>query len=141
MRLPIRVRLTAGYVAVLAAILVTLATFLVLQLGSDLQAALDRDVRQSGVHIARGYSDEGAEDFRDASRTALPGTGLAQVIGPDGRVLHRFGAPASAVPLLPVAVRAAALRGHTTIRTIHLGGDRTAFRAVALPVRRFGRAR
>ena len=45
MRLPIRVRLTAWYAVLLAAIVVALGAFVVLQLRADLQARIDRELR------------------------------------------------------------------------------------------------
>ena len=45
MKLPIRVRLTAWYAAVLAAIIVGLGAFLVLQLRADLEQTVDRQLR------------------------------------------------------------------------------------------------
>ena len=80
MRLPIRVRLTAWYAALLAHP-GRLSTFLVLQLRADLgRTRSSVEVRAGSAQIARAYAKEGAEDFRDVSRTVLPhGSSAAQV--------------------------------------------------------------
>jgi heavy metal sensor kinase len=140
-RLPIRARLTAWYAALLAAIVVALGAFLVLQLDSDLQAAVDRHVRESAVHIARAYSAEGPEDFRDASRTALAADGIAQVLEPGGRVLHTTGPLSRTVALAGADARASALRSGPHIETVQLGRHLEAYRAVVMPVRRLGSVR
>jgi heavy metal sensor kinase len=141
-RLPIRARLTAWYALLLAAIVIGLGTFLVLQLGTDLQAAVDRQVKQSAVHIGRAYIAEGPEDFRDASRTALPSDGIAQVLDPGGRVLHTSGPLSRAHALAGADARARALRtGQPHVQTVQLGKNLQAYRAVTMPVRRLGRVR
>jgi heavy metal sensor kinase len=136
-RLPIRVRLTAWYALLLAAIVVVLGVFLVLQLRADLQAAIDRDLREASGHIARGYADEGAEEFRDLSLQLLPGTGaVAQVLDPAGRVLMSHGEPAGGRPIAPVGARAEALAGRPRMLTVAVGGEQ--FRALASRMSRDG---
>jgi heavy metal sensor kinase len=136
MRLPIRARLTAWYAVLLAAIIVGLGTFIVLQLRSDLEQAVDRDLRASSVQIAQGYAYEGAEDFQDVSGTVLPqGTSAAQVIDPRGRIVLEHGEPVPG-PIGPGAARADALAGKTRLLDIQLRGHR--YRALFSPVRRGG---
>jgi heavy metal sensor kinase len=132
-RLPIRVRLTVWYAVLLAAIVVALGAFLVLQLRADLQAAIDRDVRAASAHIARGYADEGEEEFRDLSVQLLPGTGgVAQVVDPGGRVLMGHGRLAGGGPIVPAWARAEALAGRLRMLTVVVGGEQ--FRVLASPV-------
>jgi heavy metal sensor kinase len=138
-RLPIRVRLTAWYALLLTAILIGLGAFVVLQLGSDLQATVDRQVRDSAPHIAEGYAREGAEDFVDASHTALPADGLAQVLEVDGRVVHAVGALARVRPMSPPGDVAAALRGAAPISTVTVGGQE--YRVLSMSVRRLNKQR
>src|SRR5437867_271579 len=140
-RLPIRARLTAWYAALLAAIVVALGAFLVLQLGSDLQAAVDRHVRDSAIHIARAYAAEGPGDFRDASRTALAADGIAQVLDPTGRVLHVSGPLARRRALAGAGDRAQALRAGLHVVTVQLGPNQQEYRAAVMPVRRLGQVR
>ncbi len=137
MRLPIRVRLTVWYAVLLAAIVVALGAFLVLQLRADLQAAIDRDVREASVHIAAGYADEGAEEVRDLSLQLLPGTGaVSQVVDPGGRVLVAHGELAGGRAIVPARVRAEALASRSRMLTVVVGGEQ--FRALASPVSRDG---
>ncbi|MGH2946135.1 MAG: hypothetical protein ACRDPC_07750, partial [Solirubrobacteraceae bacterium] len=121
----------------MAAIVVGLGLFLVLQLRADLQAAIDRDVREASVHIAAGYADEGAEEVRDLSVQLLPGTGaVAQVVDPGGRVLVAHGELAGGRAIVPARVRAEALASRSRMLTVMVGGEQ--FRALASPVSRDG---
>jgi heavy metal sensor kinase len=138
-KLPIRVRLTAWYAALLTAILVVLGSFVVLQLGSDLQTAVDRQVRDSTPHIAQAYSIEGPEDFLDASRTALPADGVAQVLTTDGRVLHSFNELARRQAIAPPGALAQAIAGDRPILTAELGRNHhNQYRVLVMSIRRHG---
>ncbi len=140
MKLPIRIRLTAWYAVLLAAILGGLSTFLVLQLRADLEHTVEREVQAGSEQIARGYVKEGAEDFRDVSSTVLPhGSSAAQVVAPGGRVLMSYGEPVGRRLLVPKESIARALGGERQMTTVKLGGHR--FRAAVLPVERQGRER
>ena len=142
MRMPIRARLTVWYAALLAAIVVALSTFLVLQLRNDLEDTVNREVRAASAQIARGYATEGAGDFRDVSRTVLPpGSSAAQVLGPDRRVMVGYGNLLARRPIAPPEAFAAALRGDTSTITIRLGPNDQRFRARVTPVERRGSER
>jgi heavy metal sensor kinase len=139
MRLPIRIRLTAWYALLLAAIVIGLGIFLVLQLRNDLQGAVDRDVRADSAQIARGYQFEGAEDFVDVSGTVLTGaTSAAQVLSPGGRILLSYGEPID-LPIVPADARREALGGDPRLLTTRLNGDR--HRVLVSRVERLGRVR
>ena len=71
MSLPIRARLTVWYAALLALIILALGAFLVLRLRSDLQAAIDRDIRPAAATIAAGYTAQGTEEFLDVAEKVL----------------------------------------------------------------------
>jgi heavy metal sensor kinase len=138
--LPIRARLTVWYAAVLVVVVVALGAFLVLRLRSDLQAAVDRDVRQGAATIARAYAAQGTEEFLDVAETALPrGGSAAQVLDADGRVLLTYGDAVSARNLLTADVRARTLAGRPTLLTVRPGVSEERFRVMAVPVRRLGR--
>jgi two-component system, OmpR family, sensor kinase len=141
MSLPIRVRLTAWYVWLLAAIVVGLGAFLVLQLEADLGGRIDEEVQSNAVQIARGYVAEGPEDFLDVSRTVLPHqSAVAQVIGRGGRPVVAYGDLVGEDPLVSAHVRARALGRRTRrLTALVLGADREHYRGVVLPVRRRGR--
>ena len=140
MSFPIRTRLTAWYAAVLAVVVVTLGAYLVVQLRSDLQAAVDRDVRQGAATVAGAYAAQGTNEFLEVAETALPSGGsAAQVLDADGRVLLTYGDVVSARQMVPAAVRAGAVAGRTELLTVRLGNSEQRFRAMAVPVRRLGR--
>ena len=141
MKLPIRVRLTAWYAVLLAAIILGLGAFLVLQLRSDLMATVDREVTANATQIAQGYEYEGAEDFQDVSRTVLPhGSSAAQVLEPGGRVLLAHGDPIAG-PLVPGNVRQAVAGGQRRLLTVEGGPGDAGYRALAVPVQRGGKER
>jgi heavy metal sensor kinase len=142
MRLPIRVRLTAWYVVLLAAIIVALGAFLVLRLRADLTARIDREIQASAVQIAQGYAAEGPEDFRDVSRTVLPRGGSAsQILDPSGRVLVAYGEPIARQPIPPAKARLAALEAKKRFITVSLGPDEQRYRAEVSQAPRLGRNR
>jgi heavy metal sensor kinase len=138
MSLPIRVRLTLWYAALLTATIVALSTFLVLQLRSDLRQALEQDASSSTVELARAIADDGQEsdsdeadaeneagepeqpipsvgveefeDFEEDARAILaPSGAAAQLLDTDGQVLQRSGAIAEGAPLAPADIAREAL--------------------------------
>jgi heavy metal sensor kinase len=141
MRLPIRVRLTAWYALLLAAILVALGAFVLLQFRVGLQSELDRETRQATVHIDDEYAQEGAEELLGESETVLGSDGIAQVIAPGGRPLVTFGDVPSRRATVPLEAQRAALAGRTVTRTVVLTPDRERFRAVVSPTQRGGERR
>jgi heavy metal sensor kinase len=139
MRLPIRARLTAWYAALLAVIVVALGAFLVLQLRSDLQEAVDRDVREGADMIAHGYAAEGTAEFLEVAETVLPrGGSAAQVLDPDGRLLLSYGDEVANGHMAPIRARADALSGRRSLLTVRLGDGGDRFRVMILAVRRLG---
>jgi two-component system, OmpR family, sensor kinase len=138
-RLPIRARLTVWYAALLAVIIVALGAFLVLRLSSDLQAAVDRNVRSAAARIAAGYGRGGTEEFLEVSAQALPSGGsAAQVQDADGRVLLVYGDAVAGRRMAPPAAAADALAGEPSLLTVTLGSGRQDYRAVVAPARRLG---
>jgi heavy metal sensor kinase len=138
--LPIRARLTVWYAAVLAVVVLALGAFLVLRLRSDLQDAVDRDVRQGAAKIAHAYAAQGTDEFLEVAETALPSGGsAAQVLDADGRVLLTYGDGVSVHQMVSASARADALAGRPELLTVRLGAAERRFRAMGLPVRRLGR--
>ena len=120
MSAPIRVRMTAWYVAVLAVVLVAVGAFVIVRLRSDLTDSVDRDLRPALQQIAAGYRTEGVPEFRDTSSTVLSGERAAsQVLDPAGHVVASYGDPIALEPM----------RGAGTVRL-----DGTDFRVASQPV-------
>ena len=139
MRLPIRVRLTAWYIAVLAAIIGVLGPFVVLQFRSDMQAGIDRDARRAWVALAHEYADEGLQHYGDYGRTFLPRDGAAQVFDSGGRLLASWGDDMDEGGILaPAGPRADALAGKARLATVSLGEDGEKYRVRIAPVERLG---
>ncbi|MDQ6821595.1 MAG: HAMP domain-containing histidine kinase [Actinomycetota bacterium] len=143
MNAPIRARLTALYVLLLAAIVGALIAFVVTRLRADLTAELDRTLRAATAQIARGYRVDGPAEFRDTARTALPGTRResagAQVIDPTGRVLFSEGTADSQTALIDRDARTRALGGRTVAISRRIGRPVRHLRILAVPARRDGR--
>jgi heavy metal sensor kinase len=140
MKAPIRARITAWYVVLLALVLAAVSAFVVFRLRTDLIAADDRTLQAAIGQIASGYHVEGIPEFRDVSQTVLAGERAAsQVLGPDGRVIAAFGDPVARSPMLDRAEQGHVAAGGRMIVSRELGRDQDAFRVVARPVVRRGR--
>jgi heavy metal sensor kinase len=141
-RAPIRLRLTAWYVVVIAAVLAALIAFVVTRLRSDLTSELDRSLDAAAGQISLGYRNEGPPEFLDTARTVLPGSRTersgAQLLAPSGRVLLTQGLAATSVPLIDRRAVARALAGRPVVVSARLqpGGEHV--RILARRVRRAG---
>jgi heavy metal sensor kinase len=139
-RMPIRARLTAWYVLVLALVLVALGAFVVTRLRTDLTAEVDRSLRAAAGQIAFGYRAEGAPELRDVTRTVLPGPrdrgSGAQVLDRAGHVVLSDGDRALAAPLIDRATLARVLAGEEVVASRRAGSPPEHLRTVAVPVRR-----
>ena len=148
MSLSIRTRLTTWYAGLLAAVIVGLGAFLVLQLDRDLRQAVDADLlagsramvldaadldETEASDVDGDEADAGeaeavslrdlTEEVAEMTRDMLPASSAAQVLDGQGRVLVRYGAVAGGDPMVPPSVRAAGLHSPTTVTT-RLGPDR-----------------
>jgi heavy metal sensor kinase len=103
-RLPIRVRLTAWYLGLLALTLAALSGFLLLRLNADLVAGLDDSLEARAAEILLSLHGAGIQAFGPASRAALAGLprreSAAQLLTHDGRVLAGAGDVMAMRPLL-----------------------------------------
>jgi heavy metal sensor kinase len=135
---PIRVRLTAWYLLLLAAILIVVGAFVIIRLRADLIGATDRSLRPALEQIAGGYGIEGFPEFHDKSATVLSGErAAAQVLSPAGNVVYSFGDPVSRTPMLDRQTLARVVAGHRPVGSRSLGhGSR--FRVTARSVVRSG---
>jgi heavy metal sensor kinase len=128
--LPIRVRMTIWYVALLAAIVAAVGAFLVLRLRADLTDALDAQLNPALDQIALGYHEEGQPELPDISNTVLSGESAAsQALTPGAEVAAHYGAEVADAPMLPARDVHAVLGGARLDRTATLAGTR--FRVVA----------
>jgi heavy metal sensor kinase len=131
-RLPIRVRMTAWYVALLALIIAAVGAFLVVRMHADLVAAMDARLDQGGDQVAVGYHAEGRSEARDVSATVLSGDAAAsQVLTPTRRVVVSYGDRVATAPMLAPGELSRVLAGRRVRRTVTLGAGREHFRIVA----------
>jgi heavy metal sensor kinase len=131
-RAPIRVRLTAWYLALLALTLVALGGFLLLRLRADLVAGVDGSLDARAAEISLSPRDAG---FGLAGRAALAGLprreSAAQLLSADGRVLFSVGEGLGAWPLLGPDRLRGVRPGHPLRTSLRLGPQRERFRVLA----------
>lgn len=143
MSVPIRLRLTAWYVVLLAAVLLALGTFVVTQLRSDLIAGVDSSLRDAAIQTTQGWEVEGAADFIDVAHTVLPGPARhgsgAQVLESSGPVTVSVGDPIMEAPQIAGRTLARVLAGHQVRFSLHGGSPREHLRAIAVPTARKGK--
>ena len=125
-RIPIRWRLAAAFAVSMAALLLALGGFVYLRVEDALRSSVDQDLRaQSAESLA--HAEDGSLLDTDARRSGM----VAQVVGPDGRVVQSD--PVSLPALLDPAVVAAARRGDV-LTTVSLGaGELNRWRVLAAP--------
>jgi len=131
-RLPVRVRLTAWYLGLLAVILATLGSFLLLRLRADLVAETDQvlDTQAAGI---LAESDGGLEPMPAASVAGLPrGDTVAQLLSPTGEVRARAGTAVPAGSLLTPAMLRQVLASEQVRAEVRLGPDRARYRVLGL---------
>lgn len=136
MTLPIRARLTAWYIALLAIILTALGAFLVVRLRSDLVEGIDRSLDSRVAQISLDYGGEREGEFQDVSDAPLRGVTLeesaAQILSSDGRVLQSSGDSAAESPMVQPPVVSRSLGGRRIRKSVLLGPDRESFRILTL---------
>jgi two-component system OmpR family sensor kinase len=140
MSLPIRVRLTAWYALLLAAVMAAVATFVIARLQTELGQEIDRGLVSAAPQIAQGYDAEGSKEFFDVANTVFPalpvGPAAAQIADARGRVLLAYGGPRARLPMWGPGQLRSALAGRRTPATVSLDGE--PFRVLALPVHHAG---
>ncbi|HZD71491.1 MAG TPA: ATP-binding protein [Actinomycetes bacterium] len=134
-RLPVRVRLTAWYLALLGLTLVALSGFLLLRLHADLIAGMDGslDARAAEVLSLRHPGDGG---FGPAGRAALAGlpprAAAAQLLSPDGRVVASVGDVSAVRPLLGRDRLGEVRPGRKLRASVRLSSEHQRFRVLAV---------
>ena len=142
-RAPIRLRLTAWYVLVLAVVLAAVSVFVVTRLRSDLTAEVDRSLRSASAQIAHGYGIEGVPEFREVAQSLLDGprdqgTG-AQILDENGGVVVSVGYVALRTPLVAGGIAAEVRAGRRIVASRRAGPAREHVRTIAVPAPRLGR--
>ena len=135
-RLPVRARLTAWYVLLLAVILATLGSFLLLRLRADLVAEVDEGLDSQAAAVLA--DDDGLAVISGRRVAGLPpGDTAAQLVSATGEVRDRAGPAAPARSLLTPAMLRRVLAGHQLRAEVRTGPGRARYRVLAL--RRTGR--
>ena len=138
-RLPVRARLTVWYVLLLAVILATLGSFLLLRLRADLVAEVDEalDAQAAGVLA----DDDGLAVIAGRRVPGLPpGETAAQLVSSTGAVRDRAGSAAPDQSLLTPAMLRRVLAGHQLRAEVRAEPGGPPYRLLALrrPPRRPG---
>ena len=134
--MPVRARLTAWYVLLLAVILATLGLFLPLRLRADLVAEVDEGLDAQAAGILAG--DDGLDVLADQRVAGLPpGETAAQLVSATGQVRARAGSGAPQASLLTPAMLRRVLAGHQVRAEVRTGVGGPRYRVLAL--RRSGR--
>ena len=154
MSLPIRVRLTAWYTALLATTIVALSVFLVLQLRADLVDATDEEVHHASMELTNAIVDpdddadtepddasDPASDFREAAQAILPPTAVAQLLDQQGHTVVQYGTVAGVFPMVSADVRAAAVSGTPQTFTASLGDQGQNYRVKVSSLQALGQVR
>jgi two-component system, OmpR family, sensor kinase len=122
-RLPIRVRLTLGFAAAMAAVLAAVGIFVYQRVANELLGTVD----QTLVAQAKEEGDGGRIDADTGG-----GATLGQRFGPDGRLLHSQ--PATLAPLVGRGVVAEAIAGERRVwLNRQLAQPRGEWRLLAVP--------
>jgi heavy metal sensor kinase len=139
MNLPLRLRMTAWYVALLAVIIAALGAFVVVRLRADLTGAIDNGLRPAAAQIRDDVRVDGVPEFRDSVRSVLKGERAAgQLVTPDGTIRATFGDVVADRPMAARDELAAALAGRQPVYSRTMGPSSDDFRLTALRVEHRG---
>jgi heavy metal sensor kinase len=128
-RLPIRLRLTLPFAALMALVLTGMAIFLYLRVGSALLASTDQNLRAQLGEMS-GHVEQGSSFAdRDAAGSATVG----QLVRPDGTVVHS--SPRALPALLSEARRREVLAGRALRWNARIAGLPEVWRLIAQPAR------
>ncbi|MEP7059175.1 MAG: HAMP domain-containing sensor histidine kinase [Actinomycetota bacterium] len=136
MNVPIRLRLTAWYVALLAMILLALGGFLLVRLRADLVRATDQALSIRAAQISLGLRSGCEGEFRDVSGVLSKGLSSgevgAQLVDPTGAVVESSGDAIANAALLSRTELTPVFSGSDTRRTVAIGPDAESFRVLAV---------
>jgi two-component system, OmpR family, sensor kinase len=128
---PVRIRLTLAFTAVMALVLVAVGLFVYSRVGSDLDAALDNSLRSRADDIA-ALAGGGRLSASDQDRLVESDESLAQLIGPGGRVVYSSAGLRSG-PVLSKGELARAERGAFFVNRDAVSGFDERLRLLARP--------
>jgi two-component system, OmpR family, sensor kinase len=133
-RLPIRLRLTLAFAAVMAVVLTATGTFVYLRMGSDLKTTVDTGLRSRGADVAALARNVGG-GLTASARSPLTeqGENLAQVLSSRGAVLDatpRY----RRKPLITLSELRRASAGPIFVERPHVAGLDAPLRVLATPV-------
>jgi heavy metal sensor kinase len=130
--------MTLWFTALLTAILVGGAAFVILDQRATQTRALDRTLQTSAGEIAADYKPvpgSSESEFRDATDVSLAGlprdASAAQIVSSDGAVVVSAGNGLGTSPMMPPRSTAAAIAGTTSLQTFALDGQD--YRVYAMP--------
>jgi two-component system OmpR family sensor kinase len=126
MKLPIRVRLTAWYVVLLALMIAALGVFVVTRLRSDLLDDAKHSLHSGSTQIRDALQRRGPVPAPALSSTVLrvlPGDSGSQLVGPDGHITPLSGPDLPRETLVSPAQQQAVLAGQTVRATAHARHD------------------
>jgi signal transduction histidine kinase len=129
--MPIRIRLTLAFTAVMAVVLLAVGLFVYSRVGSDLDDALDQSLRTRADDFAAVAATPSA-NVGDGDRLVESDESVAQVIDPDGRVLYTS-SPASPRSLLTDSELARARRAPLFLDPESVAGFDERLRLLARP--------
>ncbi len=136
MNVPIRLRLTAWYAALLAVTLLALGGFLLVRLQADLLRSTDEALTLRAAQISLGLRSGCEGEFHDVSSSLLKGLSTgesgAQLVTPAGTVVESTGDPVATGALLSAADLTPVFQGHDVRRTVAVGPDGETFRVLAV---------
>ncbi|MHB8692333.1 MAG: sensor histidine kinase [Solirubrobacteraceae bacterium] len=140
MKVPIRVRMAAWYLALLAVVMGAVGAFVIVRLRADLTSATDRSLRPALAQITAGYQIEGLTEFRDKSLSVLAGErAAAQILSRSGAVVSYVGDPVGRSPMIDRRALARVAAGQPLLASATTLGGGSGYRLAASPVVRGGR--
>ncbi|MDX6590159.1 MAG: hypothetical protein QOI84_1433 [Solirubrobacterales bacterium] len=106
-RIPIRVRVVAGFAFAMTVVLTAAGVYLYSSLGNDLAKALDQSLLQRAKDLSAVVSGSGSLQAQAGGRLVEPGESFAQVLATDGQVLEATRPLGAAALAGPAEIRAA----------------------------------
>ena len=145
-RLPIRVRLTAWYTAILVVVLTLLGAYLVQRLRTDLTRDVDQSLSSRATQIAASFRADGRTgEFAEVTNSALAGLpggdSGAQLLSGTGSIVDSSDDRIAGQPMISFAQLPGVLAGHPLVVTTSLGTPPAPFRLLARAVTDRGQPR